>query len=119
VGVIISEVARAYPMETLRRMSVVNDEVGGRPIAIIYDPVSRRVTVFARVVAGKTYTLMLDPADNRYITNEERTIWWNQGGDPHTSLRSMPAGRLEKILCLYQRWSAWKGIHPNTTVFSG
>lgn len=119
VGVIVSEVARAYPMETLRRMSVVNDELGGRPIAVIYDPASRRVTIFNRMVGGKTYTLMLDPADNRYLTNEDRTIWWNQSGDPHTSLRSVPAGRLEKLLSLYQRWSAWKGIHPNTTVFSG
>lgn len=51
-GISIAGEWRAYPLSMLRRVRVVNDELGGVPIAIVYEPGGDRVRAFQRVGDG-------------------------------------------------------------------
>lgn len=54
VGVVINGEARAYPLRTMNWHEVVNDTVGGVPIAVTYSPLSDSVVVFDRRIGEKT-----------------------------------------------------------------
>ena len=54
VGVAIGGDARAYLIPILEYHQVVNDEVGGVPIAVTYDPLTGAARVFERKVGDRT-----------------------------------------------------------------
>jgi uncharacterized protein DUF3179 len=54
VVVALGEDARAYPLAILVWHEVVNDTVGGVPVAVTYAPLSNAAIVFDRRVAGRT-----------------------------------------------------------------
>jgi hypothetical protein len=56
VGVSIEGESRAYPIRLLNWHEVVNDELAGMPIAVIYCPLCDSVSVVDRRVDGNTYT---------------------------------------------------------------
>lgn len=47
--------ARAYPLGILTRHEIVNDEVGGVPVAVTFCPLCNSAVVFDRRVAGEVY----------------------------------------------------------------
>ncbi|MBI3969903.1 MAG: DUF3179 domain-containing protein [Chloroflexi bacterium] len=116
LGVVVAGQARAYPIEMIRRLGVLNDELGGSPIAIVVDPRTGHPTVFRRQSAGRSVTLVADESDSRYLTNTERTVWWDRTGKPVSSLRGALATPLERLDVVTEWWSSWKGRFPNTTV---
>ena len=54
VALEISGEARAYPLQILMWHEIVNDTVGGRPVAVTYCPLCNSGLVFDRVVGGVT-----------------------------------------------------------------
>ena len=54
VGVILGGEARAYPVRLLNWHEVINDTLGGIPIAVTYHPLCDSVVVFDRRVDGET-----------------------------------------------------------------
>ncbi len=116
-GVVIANQARAYPVSVLQRRRVVNDDLGGVPIALICEPNDVHAIVLRRQSAGRTVTLAVDEHDNRYLTNPEQTVWWDREGKFVTSLRGAHASDLERIECVLEWWGAWKERYPQTTVY--
>ena len=53
IGVVFGGVARAYPLRLMRWHEVVNDVVGGEPIAVTYSPLCDSVAVFSRIVENE------------------------------------------------------------------
>lgn len=51
------EPPRAYPLRVLSYHEIVNDEVGGRPIAVTLCPICWSAVVYDRTVDGRTLTL--------------------------------------------------------------
>jgi hypothetical protein len=60
VVVQVGGVARAYPLAVLELHEVVNDTVGGRPLAITYCPLCNTAAVYSRLVRGTP--VMLQPS---------------------------------------------------------
>ncbi len=54
VGVRLGGAARAYPLRMLVWHEVVNDTLGGVPIAVTYDPLCDSAVAFRREVRGET-----------------------------------------------------------------
>jgi hypothetical protein len=54
IGVVINGEAMAYPTRLLAWHQVVNDEVGGEPILVTYDPLCDSSAVFSRRVGDET-----------------------------------------------------------------
>ncbi len=72
---------RAYPLRVMTWHEIVNDTVGGVPVAVTYCPLCNSAIVFERIVAGKETTFgttgMLRNSDLvMYDRNTE--TWWQQ-----------------------------------------
>ena len=54
LGVSVGGEARAYPVHLIERHQIVNDTIGGQPVAVTYDPLSGSPRVFSRTVGERT-----------------------------------------------------------------
>jgi hypothetical protein len=111
-GLSIAGEARAYPLSVLRRRRVVNDELGGVPLAIVYEPHGDRMRAFDGRIGGVAVTLA---SGDDVLTDLSRTMRWSRRGEPIGSaagepLRALPVAR--------QFWLAWSEFHPGTTVYA-
>ncbi|RMF44009.1 MAG: DUF3179 domain-containing protein [Planctomycetota bacterium] len=121
VGVAIGTESRAYPISILTQHEIVNDVVGGIPIAVTYCPLCDSVVVFDRRtplgvkefgVSGLLYNsnvLMYD--------RSERESLWSQMLMQGVS--GPAAGmRLQALPMELTTWQAWRAQHPDTDVMS-
>lgn len=98
--------ARAYPLSILIWHEIVNDEVGGVPVAITYCPLCNSGIVFRRTVAGSVTTFgTTGKLRNSDLVMYDRATesWWQQfegraivGKRLGTRLTRVPA-RLESV----------------------
>lgn len=107
-GVRLRGEARAYPLAALRTQGVINDDLGGMPIALVYAPAGDRVRAFHRPGKGP-----FRKQDGKLTTPAGETQW-NQCGQP---LGDTPS-TLIPIHVRRQWWNAWYEFHPGTTVWS-
>lgn len=56
IGVVLRGEARAYPVRILNWHEVVNDRIGGRPVAVSYCPLTGSAIVFDRTVGDRPLT---------------------------------------------------------------
>ena len=73
VGVVIDEVARAYPVENL--IDPINDEVGGNEIVVF--PTEGGATVFGAIVDGETLRFELRNGD--FVDVDTGSVWTSSG----------------------------------------
>lgn len=121
LGVTVNEDDRAYPMGMLSRRQVVNDRLGGLPIAVFYCPLADSATVVERSidnelldfdVSGLLYQSDLLVYDRRHLG------LWSQLGC--TALSGPYAGRSLRHVNDWQltTYAAWCATHPDSTVVS-
>ena len=129
VGVVVDGEARAYPLPLLEAHEIVNDELGGVPIAVSFSPLADLAVVFDRRIGGSTREfglsgLMLDSAHLLY----DRSVEPSGNGPPSlwSPIRlGAVAGPSEGALLplipwvSVTRWSDWLAEHPETTVAVG
>jgi hypothetical protein len=128
-GVVVNGEARAYPLAVLNAHEVVNDTLGGVPIAVSYSPLTDSVVVFDRRIDGqarrfKVSGLLYNSNLVMYDTPETATSdtqvpsLWSQLG-----LRAIagPAARRNATIVPLPgvniaSWRMWLAAHPNTSV---
>ncbi len=83
-GVIALEMggaARAYPLRYLMWHEIVNDEVGGVPVAVTFCPLCNSALTFERRVDGRVLTLGVTGklrASDMVMYDRETQSWWQQ-----------------------------------------
>lgn len=129
VGVVVAGEARAYPVPLLEAHEIVNDVLGGVPIAVSFSPLADAAVVFDRRVGDRPREfalsgLLLDSThllysrDDRGASAESTSLWSPlrlravAGPDDGEELRAIP-------LVSLARWSDWLAAHPETTVALG
>jgi len=73
--------ARAYPLEVLTRHEIVNDEVGGIPVAVTYCPLCNSAIVYDRRVDGEIlrFGVSGNLRNSDLIMWDDKTeSWWQQ-----------------------------------------
>jgi hypothetical protein len=110
VGVVIAEVARAYPVDNL--IDPINDEVGGE--AIVVFPTDGGATVFSAVVDGETLQFQNSAGD---LVDVETGSVWNQAGLAVSGAHKDAA--LEPIPSRTTFWFAFVGAFPDVQVNTG
>ncbi|MCU0512164.1 MAG: DUF3179 domain-containing protein [Anaerolineae bacterium] len=81
IAVEVNGAARAYPLAVLVQHQVVNDTVGGRPLAITYCPLCNSAIAYDRRVGGQTLRFAVSGAvrKNGFIMWDTLTqSWWQQ-----------------------------------------
>jgi hypothetical protein len=122
VSVTVGDDARAYPLRILIWHEIVNDTVGGLPVAVTYCPLCNAAIVFDRRVEGTA----LEFGTTGNLRNSDLIMydratesWWQQytgtaiaGALAGTRLRSVPA-RLESAERFAERHGSGKVLVPN------
>jgi Protein of unknown function (DUF3179) len=120
LAVEVGEDVRAYPLQILVWHEIVNDALGGRPIAVTYCPLCNSSLVFDRRVRGRTLTFgttgNLRKSD-LVMWDRQTESWWQQlsaeavvGELTGTKLKVLPSQTLS--------WADFKRIHPGGDVLS-
>jgi hypothetical protein len=120
IGISLNGDVRAYPLQILVWHEIVNDVVGGVPIAITYCPLCYSTQAFTRQVNGTTVTFGTSGKlyNNNLVMYDRLTkslwseIWGRAIGG------SLAGYRLQRVPIDATTWGAWKKLHPDTLVLS-
>jgi hypothetical protein len=111
LGIEHGGVARAYPLDAVRRAGVVNDRVGGLPIVVA--PVDGSLAGYVRRVGADP--LVFSPAGPDHL-RAGGSRWRRRDGvavdGPHEGARLVPATGVSPLF-----WFAWHSLNPGTTVY--
>ncbi len=126
IGVAVGGEARAYPLRVLVWHEVVNDTLGGRPIAVTYNPLSEGAAVFDREVGGETlefgvsgllYQSNLLMYDRRPGGRGE-SLWSQLLARAVCGPAARAGARLDALPFSLAEWEEWARLHPETTVIA-
>jgi hypothetical protein len=129
IGVEIGDDAVAYPLDVLRDINVVNDEIGDVPVTIFWTPGTASVlddpdiargrdvgtsVVYERDIDGRTLTF--EPGDaSRFIDRETGSTWSILGeaiDGPLVGRRLTPVAHHNIF------WFVWSAFQPDGTLYS-
>ncbi len=122
VGIVIAGEARAYPLRILNWHELVNDEIGGRPIAVSYCPLTASAVVFDRRTRDEETVLSFGVSGLLYESNvlmyDRRTesLWSQLAGEAVTG--QMMGTTLQTVPSELTTWEHWRTQHPETRVLS-
>ena len=112
--------ARAYPVQILIWHEIVNDTVGGIPVAITYCPLCNTAIAYDRRVAGRVLALgtsgKLYNSDLVAYDRQTRSLWVQLLGQAvagvltGTQLRAYPVATVS--------WAEWRRANPSGWVLS-
>jgi len=127
VAIDLNDEAVAYPYDVLEEVRVVNDAVGGTPVAVFWSPGTASAldassivegddvgsaTTFSRELDGRTLTFVFE--DGRIIDAETGTAWDVLGW----AISGPQAGeRLSPIVSVNYFWFSWAAFKPETRVY--
>ncbi len=119
VGVALGGEARAYPIRLLSLHEIINDTLGGQPIAVTWRPLCYSAMVFSRDL-GRELTFGVSGYllyNNLVMYDHQTNTLWSQilAQGVKGALRGE---RLEVLPSLHTWWGAWKGLHPESRILS-
>jgi hypothetical protein len=122
VGLELGGETRAYPLNMLSRPDhhVVDDVLGGRPVAVTWCGLCQSAIVYDRTVDGKTLTLFVSGelhGENMVLRDVETGSDWPQmmGEAVKGPLRGKG---LVQIASVWTDWKSWRDQHPQTTLMN-
>jgi hypothetical protein len=132
IGVQVGSESRAYPIQVLNWHEVVNDNLGGLPVAVTYNGLADCAITYSRSLGGETLTLAVSGIvynsnsllyDRQSQSGEvpaelsgQESLWSQCGGMAVSGPRA--GQQLEAIPSKLLLWKDWLAAHPNTTVLS-
>ncbi len=126
VGIDIDGDARAYPLRLMVWHEVVNDTVGGVPVAVTYNALCDSAAVLRRRtpageltfgVSGLLYQsnlLLYDVREGPAASS----LWSQLQARAVTGPASTSGARLRRLDAAVVRWADWQALHPDTTVLA-
>jgi Protein of unknown function (DUF3179) len=112
--------ARAYPLQILTWHEIVNDDVGGTPVAVTFCPLCNTAIVFDRRVDGRTLdfgtTGMLRNSD-LVMYDRQTESWWQQFGG-EALVGELTGTELEQLPSRIVAWAEFRSQHPDGRVLS-
>ncbi len=111
---------RAYPARILDHHEIVNDTIGGRPIAITWCPLCGSAVGILREVGGKITEFgvsgVLYNSDLVLYDRATETLW--DQVEAKGIVGELTGENLELVPVTMTRWSRWRTAHPDTLVLS-
>ncbi len=120
LGVEINGEVKAYPLFILVWHEIINDNVGGTPVAVTYCPLCYANQVFERVIDGQEVEFGTSGKlyNNNLLMYDRLTeSYWSQALG--ISVKGELSGyKLNLIPFDVITWGDWKTLHPNTLVLT-
>jgi hypothetical protein len=116
LGVDVDGASKAFPLEDLRRVQVVNDVLGGKPVLLVHQPSSDTTTAFVARVKDQTLTFKAANAEASALVDQETGSRWNAYGACESG--RLKGSTLEAIVLEPEYWFAWSEFHRDTSVYA-
>ena len=120
IGIDINGEQKAYPLFIMVWHEIVNDNIGGIPVAVTYCPLCFTNQVFDRTVDGKITEFGTSGKlynSNLVMYDRNTDSQWSQAlGMAITG--QMTSQTLKRIPFDVARWSDWKSLYPDTLVLT-
>lgn len=111
---------RAYPVRYLMWHEIVNDTVGGVPVAVTFCPLCNSGLTFDRRVAGKTLSFGVSGKlrnSDMVMYDRETQSWWQQAEG--RGIVGVHTGReLRALPTWMESWAEFKARNPNGEVMA-
>ena len=120
-GVSLGGEHRAYPVKVLSWHELLNDTVGGRPIALSFCTLCGSGILYLAEDAGGTRLLfgtsgLLYRSNKLMFDRATLSLWSNLTGEAVVGERAAEGARLVMLPMTLTRWDAWRQRHPDTTI---
>jgi uncharacterized protein DUF3179 len=116
----VGDQVRAYPIQILVWHEIVNDTLGGRPIAVTYCPLCNSSLVFDRRVGDRMLTFGTTGNLRRsdlVMWDRQTESWWQQLS-AEAVVGELTGTRLQVLPSQTLSWADFKRIHPRGDVLS-
>ena len=120
IGLSLNGETKAYPLQILDWHEIVNDKVGGAPVAVTYCPLCFTTQVFNRTISGQA--VQFGTSGKLYNNNlvmydrVSGSLWSQALGE---GIVGTHAGEsLKRIPFDLAYWKDWKQLYPNSMVLS-
>jgi hypothetical protein len=120
IELVVDGEARAYPLQILLWHEIVNDTIGGRPVAVTYCPLCNSALAFERRVGSRTLTFGTTGNLRRYdlvLYDRQTESWWQQF-DGTALVGELAGARLPALAAPLRAWREFARDHPRATVLS-
>lgn len=115
IGVRLAGAVKAYAFSALARQRVVDDEVGGVPIVIIFDGATESGAVYRRDPGGTLLTFSAGAGALLMRDAETSSTWDGIAG--RATDGKLAGTSLEQVPITYSFWFGWADFYPQTTVY--
>jgi hypothetical protein len=120
IELVVDGEARAYPIQILIWHEIVNDVVGGVPVAVTFCPLCNTAIAFDRRVGGRT----LDFGTTGNLRNSDLVMydretesWWQQFGG-EALVGDLTGAKLEQLPSRIVAWADFRREHAGGRVLS-
>ena len=96
---------------------VVNDEVSGHDILVVFDQDGPGSVVFDRQVGDQTLTFVAVDAGSQTLIDDETGSTWD-GLSGKATAGALKGQSLTRLKSTSSFWFGWKDFHTNTEVFT-
>jgi len=116
IGVELNDQFKSYPHQLIdREGSVINDTLGGEPVAVFHTPVGDSGLAYKRTVDDQTLTFQIEISSiNIYSDQETGTLWTSTGLAIDGPLSGT---QLEFMPSITTEWYGWAEYHPTTAIY--
>jgi hypothetical protein len=116
VGLIIGQEARAYPLALIREAGLVQDELGGVPLLLLYEPALSSVFVYRRDSGQMALTFSLTAVEGQIQDDQTGTVWDIKSGRGMTGV--FGGEELSRLAAPLVYWFAWSDLHSETEIYT-
>ncbi len=114
--------ARAYPLAILTQHEIVNDVLGGAPLAVTYCPLCNSGVAFERTVDGAVWSFgtsgRLMRSNLVMYDRQTRTLWSQFSGEALWGDPDVVGRELVRLPTQVLGWDAFRAAYPDGTVLS-
>ena len=116
VGIKIADVAKAYPLSTIKEQTPVLDYIGYTPVIIVVAEDKKSVRAFERTIEGQELEFFAksDSQALRLVDAQTGSEWDFTG----KAVKGPYAGhKLKQVYLLNDYWFDWKAYNPETAIY--
>ena len=123
-GVEINGDARAYPLRIMGWHEMLNDVIGGVPVALAYCTLCGAGILFETDVDGRDAPFVFGSSGLLYRSNklmfdrETKSLWNQFTGEPVTGALAQSEIALKILPSTITSWANWRKLHPDTKALS-
>lgn len=120
-GIEVNTKTKAYLKSAVQDVGLLNDDVGGAPLLVLWSPRAGDVVVFERTreieTEGRPWVLEFALQDGQLRDNETGTVWgWD--GQALAGPLAEAGAQLKRVVSMTTFWFAWVAFHPETELYT-